>query len=74
MIELRFRLDVYDKDAVQQAVDVFSPHGRIQATPQEEAILVRIEGTSEQQEREVSGELGNFVLGATVDGVQEGGL
>lgn len=70
MTELQFRTDLYTATAVQVAVDAFSPYADIARESRDDVEVVRIEAKEGEDESVIAGELANYVLGATVDGVE----
>ena len=72
MTELRFSLELYDEGAVKQAVEAFSEYGHVEVSMGDATALVQVTASSADDELELCGELGNYVLGATVDGAQQG--
>jgi hypothetical protein len=74
MTELRFRKDLYRSEAVDRTVSVFEPHVRIERGQDGGAEILKVFGDDPQQEREIAGEIANYVLGVTVElSTQAGG-
>jgi hypothetical protein len=69
MTELQFRKDLYDAPAVAVAIDAFSPFADIERETRDDVEIVRLTAKEGEDEVALAGELANYVLGATVDGV-----
>jgi hypothetical protein len=67
VIEVTFNRDLYLEEALAEAIDLYGEHASIERETREQAFVVRITSTSGFDEREIADELGNYVLGATVD-------
>ncbi|MBI3203847.1 MAG: hypothetical protein HYZ29_20070 [Myxococcales bacterium] len=67
MIELEFRCDLYAGGAVEAAVKVYSEHAKIARVESADAFVLRVEAAPGVDERLLADELGNYVLGATVE-------
>lgn len=70
MIELKFRTDLYAIGAVQAAAAAFAAYASIERESKEGFEVLRLTAREGEDEAVLSGELANYVLGATVDGVQ----
>lgn len=69
MTELQFRKDLYAATAVAVAIDAFSPFADIERETRDDVEIVRLTAKPGEDEDVLAGELANYVLGATVDGV-----
>jgi hypothetical protein len=69
MTELQFRIDLYDPRAVSLAVDAFSAFAQLERERRDDVEVVRVTVPQGSNEADVAGELANYVLGATVDGL-----
>jgi len=69
MTELQFRKDLYSRSAVAVAIDAFKPYADIEHEVFDEVEVVRITAKEGEDEVSLAGELANYALGATVDGV-----
>lgn len=69
MTELQFRKDLYAAPAVAVAIDAFSAFADIEHESGDEFEIVRLTAKEGEDEVALAGELANYVLGATVDGV-----
>jgi hypothetical protein len=67
MIQVSFHRDLYSEEALAEAIDLYREHANIERESREDAFLVRITSTAQFDEREIADELGNYVLGATID-------
>ena len=70
MTELSFRRDLYSVDAVTVAVAAFSAWAEIERESGGDTEILRLTAKEGQDEAELAGELANYVLGATVDGLK----
>lgn len=69
MTELQFQTSLYAVAAVDVAVGVFAPFADIERESAEGVEIVRLTAKGDEDEVSLAGELANYVLGATVDGV-----
>lgn len=67
MIEVTFNRDLYLEEALAEAIDLYREHADIERETHEQAFVLRITSTTSFDEREIADELGNYVLGATID-------
>lgn len=66
MIELRLHKELYAAPALDEALQTYARFATLAKSEEGAHWLVRIEGKSPSRERQVAGELGNYVLGLTV--------
>jgi hypothetical protein len=66
--ELRFHRDLYKGAAVDAAAKVYQDYVGIELIEEDSHWVVRLTSDDPERERLVAGELGNYALGATVDG------
>jgi hypothetical protein len=64
--DLSFDRELYDGEAVDQAVKVFGPFATFELSENPEQWVVRITGETEARESNVARELGNYALGITI--------
>lgn len=69
MTELQFRKDLYASPAVAVAIEAFSSFADIERETRGDVEIVRLTAKEGEDEVALAGELANYVLGATVDGV-----
>ncbi len=69
MTELHFHTSLYAVAAVDVAIGAFAPFAHIERETREDVEIVRLTAKGEEDEASLAGELANYVLGATVDGV-----
>lgn len=69
MKELSFRKDLYAAAAVAVATEVFASYADIERESRDDVEILRVSAKQGQDEEVIAGELANYVLGATVDGV-----
>jgi hypothetical protein len=67
VIELSFRRDLYSGAAVEEALRAFAEHAAIERIESEEAFVLRVRAPEGVDERLLSDELDNYVLGATIE-------
>lgn len=74
MMELRLHKELYASDAIGVAIEAFAPFAQIERREESAHWVVAIAAKPGEDELQIAGELGNYALGATVDGVKrEGG-
>lgn len=69
MTELRFHRDLYDGEAVDEAIKTFDRYAKIERVQEDTHWVVRLSSDaagSKERERRIAGELGNFALGLTI--------
>ncbi len=66
MRELRFHREVYDREAVDQSVEIFQEFAELERSEEEACWVVRVQAGDPARERRVAGELANYALGLTV--------
>ena len=66
MIELRFRRDLYAAAAIDEVAELYGPYAKLEREDRDEAIVLRLEGSSPARERRLAGELSNYALGLTI--------
>jgi hypothetical protein len=72
VIELRFQEELYDGFAVDEAVKVYEPFGRMELARTAGAFVVRVTALPDAieqgiDERTLAAELGNYALGKTIE-------
>lgn len=75
MIDLRFHHDLYDTAALDEAVKIYGAYGTIDVAHEEGASVVRVTVSAETaaegiDERTLAAELGNYVLGMSIEKVR----
>lgn len=69
MTELRFHRDLYDGEAVDEAIKTFDRYAKIERAEEETHWIVRLTcdaASPHARELRIAGELGNFALGLTI--------
>ncbi|MBI2392100.1 MAG: hypothetical protein HYV09_21085 [Deltaproteobacteria bacterium] len=66
MIELRFHRELYDGNAVDEAIKSFDRFATLERAEEPSCFVVRVTAKDEARERKVANELGNFALGLTI--------
>ena len=66
MTELRLHRDLYDGEAVDEAIKTFERFATIERAQDDEHWIVRLSADAPPRERRVAGELGNYALGLTI--------
>ncbi|MCU1277080.1 MAG: uncharacterized protein JWM53_626 [bacterium] len=66
MIDLRFHRDVYNGNAVDEAVKTFANFATFELREEPQHWIVRLSCPTVDREKRVAGELGNYALGLTV--------
>jgi hypothetical protein len=66
VIEVRMHRDLYRGPAVDEAVELYGSYATLERLDVAEYWAVRVTGSSPERERQIAGELANFVLGLTV--------
>lgn len=66
MIELRFDREIYLGTSVDEAVKVYEKFARFELEHTDAAFVVRLEAKTQERERKIAGELGNYALGLTL--------
>ena len=66
MVELRLHLELYSREAIDEAVQTFSPYGQIDALDEPPYRVLRVSAPSPERERGIAGELGNYALGTAL--------
>ncbi len=66
MTELRFHRDLYDGQAVDEAIKTFDRYATIERAEEDTHWVVRLSADAPSRERRVAGELANFALGLTI--------
>jgi hypothetical protein len=69
MTELHFHTGLYAVAAVDVAIGAFASFADIERESREGVEIVRVTARGDEDEASLAGELANYVLGATVDGV-----
>lgn len=69
MTELHFRIGLYDPRAIGVAVEAFSKFAQIEREQNGDIEVVRVTAPEGTNEADLSAELANYALGATVDGL-----
>jgi hypothetical protein len=64
--ELRFHRDLYDGEAVDEAIKTFDRYAKIERSQEDTHWVVRLSCELPAREQRVAGELGNFALGLTI--------
>ena len=67
MTELRFSREVYAGEAVDEAVKTWSRFAEFELVQTDEHWVVKVSPKHPDAARQIIGEVGNFVLGLTVD-------
>ncbi len=67
MTLLRFDTTLYDLVAVNRAVEAFSGCAKLVVTEQPGYVTISVEAFDSGKQQMIDGELGNYVLGATID-------
>lgn len=72
MIALSFPHDLYDAQAIDEAVKVYGAYGAIEAERGEAAWQVRVSDASEGvDDRTLAAEMANYALGMTIERASE---
>lgn len=66
MIELRFHRELYDGNAVDEAIKAFDRFATLDRAVEPSCWVVRVTAKDASRERKVADELGNFALGLTI--------
>ncbi|HNS95615.1 MAG TPA: HxsD-like protein [Polyangiaceae bacterium] len=69
MTELRFRMSLYSSSALDRALEAFASLIDYERESRDEMEVIRLTARAGEDESWIAGEFANFVLGATVDGV-----
>jgi hypothetical protein len=64
--ELRLHRDLYDGEAVDEAIKTFDRYAKIERTQEDTHWVVRLTAETPARALRVAGELGNFALGLTI--------
>ncbi len=67
MIEIRFHRDLYSEEALAEAIDRYVDYAHIERETTDTAFVVRVEPKESVDGEAVADELGNYVLGATIE-------
>ena len=66
MIELRFHRELYDGNALDEAMQVFGAHATFERAEEPAHWIVRVTGLDPSREKRIAGELANYALGLTI--------
>lgn len=66
MIELRFHRELYDGNAVDEAVNMFEGYATFERAEEPSHWVVRLGSDSQAREQKIAAELSNFALGLTI--------
>jgi hypothetical protein len=66
VIELRFHRELYDGNAVHEAMKVFGAHATLEPAEEPSHWIIRVTGEGAAREKRVAGELANYALGLTI--------
>jgi hypothetical protein len=66
VIELRFHRELYDGNAVDEAMKVFGAHATFEQAEEPKHWIVRVTGSDVAREKRIAGELANYALGLTI--------
>ena len=73
MIEKRFHAELYAGTAVDEAVKTYAPWGAFELAKGEAGWIVRVTANAGVDEANLADELGNYALGATIEGSRRDG-
>lgn len=70
MIELRFHRELYDGNAIDEAMKVFAAHATFEQAEEPAHWILRVTGRDSgrdpSREKRIAGELANYALGLTI--------
>lgn len=68
MTELRFHREIYLEKSLDEALQTYGRFAKFERADEAAHFVLRLQGKSAGRERQVAGELSNYVLGLTIRG------